>query len=67
MNRRRQLDRGDLYRKLDDLQQAIMRHDPGLAASPPVRDILKVGRSKALLFACPLWTDQPLRSGPPGP
>jgi len=35
-----------------------MRHDPGLAASPPVRYILEVERVGTLLSTYrPLWTD----------
>jgi hypothetical protein len=37
----------------------ILRHNPGLAASPPVRYKLKAerGRYSPFLFVCPLWTD----------
>jgi hypothetical protein len=35
-----------------------MRHDPGLAAIPPLRDILIVEGGRTLLFACPV-TDDP--------
>ena len=39
---------------------AIMRHDPGLAASPPVRYILKVeGSAYPPFFNGPLWTGNP--------
>jgi len=37
-----------------------MRHDPGLAASPPVRYKIENGKGLDLLafaFCCPLWTD----------
>ena len=40
------------------LRPAIVWHDPGLAASPPVRYMLKVeGRSLLSIF-CPLRTDE---------
>jgi hypothetical protein len=40
------------------LRLAIMRHDSGLAASPPVRDILRVSGAGILLSLLrPLWTD----------
>ena len=36
-----------------------MRHDSGLAASPPVRHILGVERGgEPSFFACPLWDRQ---------
>ena len=43
-----------------------MRHDPGLAASPPVLGILIVGESEILsFFGWALWTDRPFASGGP--
>src|SRR5262249_45176738 len=43
------------------LQATIVRHNPGLAASPPVRDILRMGGSEfSSLFACPLVDGQAL-------
>jgi hypothetical protein len=36
-----------------------MRHDSGLAASPPVRHILGVEGRGYSPFACPLWMDKP--------
>ena len=35
-----------------------MRHDPGLAASPPVRYILEVERSEYSSFHLPMYTAQ---------
>jgi hypothetical protein len=43
----------------------MMRHAPGLPASPPVRYILGVARRGCSPPAGPLWTDEPLRSGGP--
>src|SRR5581483_7469427 len=44
-------------RPADWHRSTIIRHGPGLAASPPARDTLKSARSETLLFARPLWTD----------
>src|SRR5687767_8723114 len=43
----------------------MMRHAPGLPASPPVRYILGVAKARCSPPAGPLWTDEPLRCGGP--
>jgi hypothetical protein len=43
-----------------------MRHDPGLAASPPVRYILKMERCVLSLFFAQAWTGIANATCPPG-
>src|SRR5438876_3042118 len=47
-------------------QPAIMRHDPGLAASPPVRYRVKVEGKRVTPFSPSLWTDNLLAKGQRG-